>query len=129
MISTNVAEGHNLGQLVAQVQARVDPIVRAAGCTVRYGGQFEAQQSASRTILWMGAGVLVAMFLLLQLSTGRSRVALLVMVNLPLSLIGGILAVYLVESPSILGNTLALGASAAAATWPPSSPSPAWSAS
>lgn len=109
VISTNVAEGHNLGQLVAQVQARVDPIVRAAGCTVRYGGQFEAQQSASRTILWMGAGVLVAMFLLLQLSTGRSRVALLVMVNLPLSLIGGILAVYLVESPSILGNTLALG--------------------
>jgi Cu/Ag efflux pump CusA len=48
------------------------------------------------------------MFLLLQLSTGRSRVALLVMLNLPLALIGGIAAIYITESPSLFGNTLAL---------------------
>ncbi len=108
VISTNVAEGYNLGQLVQQVQARVDPIVQKAGYTVHYGGQFEAQQSASRTIYGMGAGVAVVMFLLLQLSTGKSRVALLVMLNLPLALIGGIAAIYLTESPSILSNTLAL---------------------
>ncbi|MBL8842135.1 MAG: efflux RND transporter permease subunit [Planctomycetes bacterium] len=108
VISANVADGYNLGQLVAAVQAQVDPIVRAAGCTVRYGGQFEAQQSASRTIFVMGAGVAVLMFLLLQLSTGHARVAGLVMLNLPLSLIGGITAIYLAESPSLLGNTAAL---------------------
>jgi Cu/Ag efflux pump CusA len=108
VISTNVADGHNLGQLVREVQARVDPIVAKAGCTVHYGGQFEAQQSASRTIYGMGAIVAIVMFLLLQLSTGRSRVAILVMLNLPLALIGGIAAVYLTESPSIVGNTLAL---------------------
>jgi HME family heavy-metal exporter len=108
VISTNVAEGYNLGQLVEQVRSRVDPIVQRAGYTVHYGGQFEAQQSASRTIYVMGAGVAVFMFLLLQLSTGRSRVALLVMLNLPLALIGGIGAVYLSESPSLIGNTLAL---------------------
>lgn len=108
VISTNVAEGYNLGQLVGEVQARVDPIVHKAGYTVHYGGQFEAQQSASRTILVMGAGVAVFMFLLLKLSTGKSRVALLVMLNLPLALIGGIAAIYLTESPSLFTNTLAL---------------------
>ncbi|MFO0082651.1 MAG: efflux RND transporter permease subunit, partial [Phycisphaerales bacterium] len=108
VISTNVADGYNLGQLVAQVQAKVDPIVQKAGYTVHYGGQFEAQQSASRTILIMGAGVAVFMFLLLQLSTGKARVALLVMLNLPLALIGGIVAIFLTESPSITGNALAL---------------------
>jgi CzcA family heavy metal efflux pump len=108
VVSTNVADGFNLGQLVAQVQAKVDPIVQKAGYTVHYGGQFEAQQSASRTILIMGAGVAVFMFLLLQLSTGKARVALLVMLNLPLALIGGIVAIFLTESPSLVGNTLAL---------------------
>lgn len=108
VISTNVSDGYNLGQLVERVRALVDPIVRKAGYTVHYGGQFEAQQSASRTIYAMGAGVAVLMFLLLQLSTGRSRVALLVMLNLPLALIGGIFAIYLTESPSVVSNSLAL---------------------
>ncbi|MCC6321952.1 MAG: efflux RND transporter permease subunit [Phycisphaerales bacterium] len=108
VISTNVAEGYNLGQLVRQVQARVDPIVARAGYTVHYGGQFEAQQSASRTIYIMGAGVAVFMFMLLQLSTGSAKVAALVMLNLPLALIGGIVAIYLTESPALIPNTLAL---------------------
>lgn len=108
VISTNVAEGYNLGDLVRTVQAKVDPIVHGAGYTVTYGGQFEAQQSASRTILVMGLGVAVVMFVLLQLSTGSARAAALVMVNLPLALIGGVLAIYLTESPSIFRNTFAL---------------------
>jgi CzcA family heavy metal efflux pump len=111
VISTNVAEGYNLGQLVEVVRSRIDPVVASvggAGYTVHYGGQFEAQQSASRTIYTMGAGVALLMFLLLQLSTGTARVALLVMLNLPMALIGGILAVYISESPSLVGNTLAL---------------------
>ena len=108
VISTNIADGYNLGDLVAEVRTRVDPIVQRAGYTVQYGGQFEAQQSASRSITVMGLGVAVVMFLLLQLSTGTARVALLVMLNLPLALIGGICAIYISESPSLLQNTLAL---------------------
>jgi len=108
VISCNVAQGFNLGDLVQSVQQRVDPIVHDAGYTVSYGGQFEAQQSASRTILIMGAGVLVVMLMLLQLSTGSIRAAVLVMVNLPLGIIGGIIAIYVSESSSIIGNTLAL---------------------
>jgi len=108
VVSTNVADGYNLGDLVAVVRGRVDPIVQRAGYTVHYGGQFEAQQSASRTIYLMGIGVVVVMFLLLQLSTGKTRTAILVMLNLPLALIGGIAAIYLSESPGLISNTLAL---------------------
>ena len=95
IVSTNIAEGFNLGDLVASVREKVDPIVARAGCTVRYGGQFEAQQSASRTILSMGAIVAVLMFLVLQAATGRARTAAVVMLNLPLALIGGIAAIAL----------------------------------
>jgi Cu/Ag efflux pump CusA len=75
---------------------------------VHFGGQFEAQQSASRTILIAGAGVIVVMLMLLQLSTGSLKAALLVLVNLPLAIIGGIAAIYLTESSSLWTNTLAL---------------------
>jgi HME family heavy-metal exporter len=56
----------------------------------------------------MGGVVAVAMFLLLQLATGRSRTAVLVMLNLPLALIGGVAAIYITESRPFVGNTLAL---------------------
>jgi HME family heavy-metal exporter len=111
VISCNVAEGYNVGQLVTQVRAKVDPIVRRAGYAVHYGGQFEAQQSAAQTIYVAGLGVIIAMLMLLQLSTGSLRAALLVMVNLPLAIIGGIIAIFLAESggvASALANALAL---------------------
>lgn len=108
VVSLNVAEGYNLGHLVEQVQQRVDPIVQRHGYTVNYGGQFEAQQSASRTIWLFGGLVAVIMLILLNLAIGSFPVALLVLVNLPLALIGGVLAIYLTESPDVIGNTLAL---------------------
>jgi HME family heavy-metal exporter len=108
VVSLNVAEGSNLGDLVEQVRERVDPIVQRAGFTVSYGGQFEAQQSASRTILVAGVAVAVVMLMLLQISTGSLRAAVLVMLNMPLALIGGILAIYLTEGGGAVANTLAL---------------------
>ena len=108
VISTNVAEGYNLGHLVDEVKRVVDPIVARSGYEVHYGGQFEAQQSAARTIYLMGGGVVLVILLLLYMALGSFRSALLVMVNLPLALIGGIAAVYLTESPDFFSNTLAL---------------------
>lgn len=108
VVSLNVAEGSNLGDLVSQVQQRIDPIVRESGMTVSYGGQFEAQQSASRTILIAGIAVAVIMLMLLQISTGSLRAAALVMLNMPLALIGGIAAIYLTEGGGAVSNTLAL---------------------
>ncbi|MBX2853193.1 MAG: efflux RND transporter permease subunit, partial [Phycisphaeraceae bacterium] len=108
VVSLNVNEGSNLGDLVAEVRERVDPIVADAGMTVSYGGQFEAQQSASRTIFVAGIVVAVIMLLLLQISTGSMRAAALVMLNMPLALIGGIVAIYLTQGGGAVSNTLAL---------------------
>ena len=111
VVSLGVADGSNLGDLVAEVRERVDPIVQSAGMTVRYGGQFEAQQSASRTILAAGAAVALVMFLLLQISTGSLRSAALVMLNMPLALIGGVVAIFAAEGGGLanVGALLGLG--------------------
>jgi len=108
VVTLNVEEGYNLGHLVGQVRAAVDPIVQRHGYTVSYGGQFEAQQAASSTIVIFSGLVVLLMALLLQLAIGSFRVVLLVLVNLPLALIGGIFAIYLTESPGVISNTLAL---------------------
>ena len=108
VISTNVSEGYNLGHLVERVRQVVDPIVQRYGYEVHYGGQFEAQQSAAKTIYVMGGGVILVILLLLYMAFGSFRAALLVMVNLPLALIGGVAAIYLTESGNLWGNTLAL---------------------
>jgi CzcA family heavy metal efflux pump len=111
VISCNVADGHNLGDLVAEVKARVEPIVQREGYLVEFGGQFEAQQSASRTLLYAGAGISIIMLMLLQLSTGSLKVAALVMINLPLATIGGIAAIFITDSllhAGLVRNTLAL---------------------
>ena len=108
VVSLNVEEGSNLGHLVAEVRRRVDPIVAAAGYTVKYGGQFEAQQSATRSILLFSGVVLLIMLVLLELAIGSLRVSLLVMVNLPLALIGAVLAVFLSESPDFVANVMGL---------------------
>lgn len=108
VVTLNLQEGYNLSHMVEQVRERVDPIVQERGYTVQYGGQFEAQQAASRTIFLFSGLVVLIMALLLQLAIGSLRVALLVLVNLPLALIGGIAAIYLTESPNVISNTLAL---------------------
>lgn len=108
VISTNVAEGYNLGHLVDQIRRVVDPIVARYGLTASYGGQFEAQQSAQRTIYLMGAGVAVVILMLLYGAFGTLRAAVLVMINLPLSLVGGVLAIYLTQSTDVWRNSLGL---------------------
>ncbi len=108
VVSCNIDAGSNLGDVVAAVQARVTPIVTGYGYAVSYGGQFEAQQSAARTIYFMGAGVCGVILLLLYMALGTLRAAALVMVNLPLALVGGIAAIFITESPSIFSNLLGL---------------------
>lgn len=118
VISVNVADGYNLGHLVGNVRVKVEPIVdrysresrarAGGGYTVNFGGQFEAQQSASRTIYLMGAGVVAIMLLLLNMTFNSTRAALLVMVNLPLALIGGIAAIFITESSEPVTNMLSL---------------------
>ena len=65
------------------------------GYYVVYGGQFESESGATRTIALLGVVVIAGIFLLLFLAFHTVRTALLIMVNLPLALIGGVVAVFL----------------------------------
>jgi Cu/Ag efflux pump CusA len=95
VISCNVA-GRDLGSVVRDIQAAIGRgVPMPAGYRVEYGGQFESEQSASQRLLGLGALVLAGLFMLLVLAFGRARDALLVMVNLPLALIGGVAGVFL----------------------------------
>lgn len=108
LISLNVAEGYNLGDTIAEIRKVVDPIVHGESYLVEYGGQFQAQQSAMKTILSTGILVLLAMIMLLHMALGSVRPAILVMVNLPLATIGGIVTMFIVESDQPVVNFLAL---------------------
>ncbi len=108
LISCNVAEGYNLGHLIEDVQRRINPIVHDHGYSVVYGGQFEAQRSASRTLYLMGSAAVIIILLILHSALGSLKAALLVMVNLPLALIGGIIALYFTGSQNVVLNTFAL---------------------
>jgi Cu/Ag efflux pump CusA len=95
VISCNVT-GRDLGSVVDDIRAAVvQTVPMPAGYRVEYGGQFESQQSASRRLLTLGIGVVAGLFMLLVLAFGRARDALLVMLNLPLALIGGVGGVFL----------------------------------
>jgi CzcA family heavy metal efflux pump len=95
VVSSNVA-GRDLGSVVEDIKRAVTQSVSMpAGYRVEYGGQFESEQSASQRLLALGALVVAGLFILLVLAFGRARDALLVMVNLPLALIGGVAGVFL----------------------------------
>ncbi|HZI81953.1 MAG TPA: efflux RND transporter permease subunit [Vicinamibacterales bacterium] len=95
VVSCNVA-GRDLGSVVADIQRAVsESVALPPGYRVEYGGQFESEESASQRLLAFGVLVIAALFMLLVLAFGRARDALLVMVNLPLALIGGVAGVFL----------------------------------
>ena len=109
MVSCNVGPGHNLGDLVAAIRTRVDPIVaRQSGAYVVYGGQFEAREQATERILWVSLVVLVLIIGLLYAAFGSLRPVLLILLNLPLALVGGVLALFIADSPNFADNLAAL---------------------
>jgi Cu/Ag efflux pump CusA len=98
VVSSNVA-GRDLGGVIGDIRREVASRVSfPAGYRVEYGGQFESQQSASRRLMVLGVVALAGLFTLLVLAFGRTRDALIVMVNLPLALIGGVVGVYVAGS-------------------------------
>ena len=95
VISCNVA-GRDLGSVIDDIRSNIaQSVPMPAGYRVEYGGQFESQQSASRRLAVLFVGVIAGLFMLLVLAFGRARDAVIVMVNLPLALIGGVAGVFL----------------------------------
>lgn len=94
VVSANVS-GRDLRGTVDAIRANlVKNISFPQGYFVEYGGQFESQAQATRTISLLSIVAILAIYLLLYLEFGSLRTALLVMVNLPFALIGGILIVW-----------------------------------
>jgi Cu(I)/Ag(I) efflux system membrane protein CusA/SilA len=95
VVQANVA-GRDLGSTVAEIERAVAQQVRLpAGYHVVYGGQFESQEEATRTIGLLSLLAIAAILLILYAEFRSARTALLVMANLPLALIGGVAAVLL----------------------------------
>jgi Cu/Ag efflux pump CusA len=95
VVQANVS-GRDLRSVVNDIQARVaQGVTLPQGYHVEYGGQFESEAQASAQLLWLSLGVVIAIFFILSAAFGSSRDGLLIMVNLPLALIGGVAGVYL----------------------------------
>ncbi len=95
VISANTG-GRDLGSVVGDMQQRVAAQVSLPpGYFVEFGGQFQASQEATRTLSYLSLFSLAAIFFLLIKALGDWRVALQVMINIPLALIGAIWALHL----------------------------------
>jgi CzcA family heavy metal efflux pump len=95
IVQANVAD-RDLGSVIEDVRGIISQSVPLPqGYYVQYGGQFEAQEKASRQITLLSIVTICGIFLLLFISLKSARFALLVMANLPLALIGGVVMVFL----------------------------------
>lgn len=95
VIEANVA-GRDMGGLVSELRERIDrEIDLPSGYSVVFGGQFENQQRAQARLMVVVPLSLGLIFLLLYFAFHSIGQALLIMVNVPLALIGGIAALYL----------------------------------
>ncbi len=95
VIQSNTA-GRDLGSVVGDMQQNIAAQVKLPeGYFLEYGGQFEAQQRSTRTLSILSVFSLVAIFFILLKALGDWHSALQVMINIPLALIGAILALLL----------------------------------
>ena len=107
VISANT-RGRDLRSVVNDIQDIVDAeIVLPEGYHIEYGGQFESEQAASRTLLLTSLMSIVVIFLLLYMEFKNARQSGIVLLNLPLALIGGVFALIITSGelsiPAIIG--------------------------
>ncbi len=107
VISANTS-GRDLRGVVNDIQAIVDAEIELPeGYHIEYGGQFESEQAASRTLLLTSMMSIVVIFLLLYMEFKNARQSGIVLLNLPLALIGGVFALIVTSGelsiPAIIG--------------------------
>jgi CzcA family heavy metal efflux pump len=97
VIQANVAGG-DLRGAVDHIREKIEQnISLPSGYFVEYGGQFESESAATRAMTLLSIISIIAILIILYLEFGNFRQAILVMVNLPLALIGGIVSIFLTE--------------------------------
>lgn len=107
VISANVAD-RDLRSVVNDIQAQVDAQIKLPeGYHIEYGGQFESEQAASRTLALTSFMSIVVIFLLLYHEFRSMKESAIILINLPLALIGGVFALLIttgeVSIPAIIG--------------------------
>lgn len=84
--------GRDLGSVVADIQAVIaEKVTLPPGYTIEYGGQFENQQRAMRRLAVIVPTVIMLVLVMLWMAFGTVRHALIIIVNVPLALVGGIM--------------------------------------
>lgn len=107
VVSANVS-GRDLRGVVNDIRRTIDERVDVPeGCHIEYGGQFESEQAASQVLLVASILSVVVIFLLLWAQFRRIDQSLVILLNLPLALIGGVMAIRstdgTVSIPAIIG--------------------------
>ena len=107
VVSVNVS-GRDLGSAVEEIRKTIaSEIDLPEGYRIEYGGQFESAKNASRTLLFTSILAIGIIFLLLYQEFKNVSLSVIILVNLPLALIGGVMAVFftsqVVSIPSIIG--------------------------
>lgn len=107
VVSANTS-GRDLRSVVNDIQDRIEHEIKLPeGYHIEYGGQFESEQAASRTLMITSLMSIVVIFLLLYMQFKNSFESGVIMLNLPLALIGGVFALVFttgeVSIPAIIG--------------------------
>lgn len=107
VVSAN-ASGRDIRSVVNDIQSRVEASVELPeGYHIEYGGQFESEQAASRTLLLTSLLSVIVIFLLLYMQFRNATESLVILCNLPFALIGGVLVLRFtsgeVSIPAIIG--------------------------
>jgi CzcA family heavy metal efflux pump len=107
VVSANVA-GRDQKSVVDEIRAKIDAGVKLPeGYRIEYGGQFEAEKEASKTLVLTSIIALLIIFFLLYQEFKTVKISTIILLNLPLALIGGVLSVWLTSGilsiPAIIG--------------------------
>ncbi|MBD2343365.1 efflux RND transporter permease subunit [Anabaena subtropica] len=95
VVSANVS-GRDLGSAVEEIQAKVSEAIELpTGYLIQYGGQFESEQRATQNLLVFGGLALVIIAVLMYFAVKSIAAMLMIMINLPLALVGGIFSIAL----------------------------------
>ena len=100
-VSAGVAEGSSLSSAVSAVRAKLKQIKFPEGMHAELQGEGAESEHSQDRLLLFGAVAAIGIFLLLQAAFGSLRLATMFFLTLPMALVGGVLAVYLI-SDSIL---------------------------
>ncbi len=107
IVSANVA-GRDQKSVADEIRKKIEANIKLPeGYRIEYGGQFESEAEASKTLLVTSILSLLVIFFLLYLEFKNIKISTIILLNLPLALIGGVLSVWLTSGilsiPAIIG--------------------------